>query len=158
MNPTIKRIDRAFLDRGFANSKCVKSLNKNRIKFVMPVPRNNRIKQWMDEQENIEISHPIIQPEENTDIPPQTTQSKKKIKNYKRLTRTYEVVTHFPKIPQFRTYQEQLIKIYYKNLKKGKDNTERLKRLSENQIRSTATDFFNRAWKIWNSKTQKKKL
>ncbi len=51
MNPTIKRIDRAFLDRGFANSKCVKSLNKNRIKFVMPVPRNNRIKQWMDKSE-----------------------------------------------------------------------------------------------------------
>ena len=45
-------IDRAFLDRGFANSKCIKVLNKNRIKFVMPMPKNERIKQWMDKSED----------------------------------------------------------------------------------------------------------
>jgi len=45
------RIDRVFLDRGFANSKCIGSLKKNRMKFIMPVPRNNRIKQCMDKSE-----------------------------------------------------------------------------------------------------------
>jgi len=45
------RIDRVFLDRGFANSKCIESLKKNGMKFIMPIPRNNRIKQWMDKSE-----------------------------------------------------------------------------------------------------------
>ena len=46
------RIDRAFLDRGFANSKCIKALNKNRVNFLMPMPKNERIKQWMDKSED----------------------------------------------------------------------------------------------------------
>jgi len=88
---------------------------------------------------------------------PQTTQPEKKIPKYKRLTKAYEVITNFNRIPQFRAYQEQLIRIYYKNLKKGKDTTQRLKQLRENQIRSTATDFFNKAYKIWNSKTSEER-
>src|SRR3989338_83439 len=44
-------IDRVFLDRGFANSKCVISLKKHNLNFVMPIARNDRIKQWMDKSE-----------------------------------------------------------------------------------------------------------
>ncbi len=61
-------IDRAFLDRGFANSKCIEVLKKNRINFIMPMPRNDRIKQWMDKSEeckarlveNFEINKQLV--------------------------------------------------------------------------------------------------
>lgn len=45
------RINRAFLDRGFANSKCIPILNYHRIKYVMPIPRSDKIKSWMDKSE-----------------------------------------------------------------------------------------------------------
>lgn len=45
------RIERAFLDRGFANSKCVPVLNKHRIKFIMPIAKNKKIKEWMEKSE-----------------------------------------------------------------------------------------------------------
>ena len=48
------RVDRAFLDRGFANSKCINVLKTHRINFIMPIQRNDKIKQWMDKSENCE--------------------------------------------------------------------------------------------------------
>ena len=42
------RIDKVFLDRGFANSGCVKALKKNNMRYLMPMSRNNKVKQWMD--------------------------------------------------------------------------------------------------------------
>ncbi len=45
------RIDRVFLDRGFANSNCVPVLEKHNKKYIMPIPRNEKIKQWMGKSE-----------------------------------------------------------------------------------------------------------
>lgn len=45
------RIDKAFLDRGFANSKCIPILKSCNIKYVMPIPKSEKIKDWMDKSE-----------------------------------------------------------------------------------------------------------
>jgi putative transposase len=44
-------VDRVFLDRGFANSNCVGVLKKNKVSFIMPMSKNEKVKQWMDKSE-----------------------------------------------------------------------------------------------------------
>lgn len=48
------RIDKAFFDRGFDKPKFINIIKKNRIKFVMPKIKNNRIKAWMRKSEGCE--------------------------------------------------------------------------------------------------------
>ncbi|MFH1592718.1 MAG: transposase [Candidatus Woesearchaeota archaeon] len=41
-------IDKAYLDRGFDKPKVINVLKANRVKFVMPKVRSDRVKAWMD--------------------------------------------------------------------------------------------------------------
>ena len=75
----------------------------------------------------------------------------------KRLTNAYQVVSQFDTIPQFRTYQEQLIRIFYSKLKKGKGKTRPLSELDDEQIFSVAESLFNTAYKLMNTKTSEEK-
>ena len=43
------RINRVYLDRGFANSNCIPVLRNN--DYIMPIQKNNRIKAWIKKSE-----------------------------------------------------------------------------------------------------------
>ena len=45
------RINRAFLDRGFSNSKCIKVLRNENVDYLMPITKSPTIKQWYDKSE-----------------------------------------------------------------------------------------------------------
>lgn len=46
------RIDLILLDRGFYAIECIRTLKTQRLKFIMPVPRNNAIKKTIKENDN----------------------------------------------------------------------------------------------------------
>ena len=46
------RIDLIFLDRGFYAIECIRTLKAQRLKFVMPVPRNKAIKKTIKANDN----------------------------------------------------------------------------------------------------------
>ena len=71
----------------------------------------------------------------------------------KRLTKAYEVVSKFNEVPRFRTYQEELIKIYYSRLKLGKGSTIPIAHASDDQVYSVARRLFLGAHELLKGKS-----
>ncbi len=80
-----------------------------------------------------------------------------KITQNRRLTKAYEVLSKFGSVPQFRTYQEDLIRIYYTKLKYGKGKTVPFSELSDDQIYRVAESLYNNALDLLREKTPEEK-